>query len=222
MTKISRFVELFETVISLNYDLLVYWAMMESNSRTQYKMKDCFSKPAGSNLKFEYNINKFREEHGGVTDPTLVFYPHGNLILAIDEGGDEIKIANRNMGSLIGEIINKWMRNYIPLFVSEGSSEQKLRTIRRSAYLNFVYESVLPFLGEKIVIYGWKMAEQDEHLIDKIFRNGKVREVCISVYIDTESTYTLEQERVVRILERINSGINIRFYNAASTNCWCS
>lgn len=149
---IRKFLEKFKTVISLNYDLLIYWAIMASNDRKPYKMKDCFTNHIDGNLGFEYDIEKLREPYNGGPDPTLVFYPHGNLILASNENNDELKIRINNNTNLFDAIGEKWKQKYVPLFVSEGSSEQKLKAIRRSTYLNFVYENVLSHL-EPTVFY---------------------------------------------------------------------
>lgn len=219
---IRKFLEKFKTVISLNYDLLVYWAIMASNDRKPYKMKDCFTNHIDGNLGFEYDIEKLRETYGDVSDPTLVFYPHGNLILASNENNDELKIRIRNDTNLFDAIGDKWEHNYVPLFVSEGSSEQKLKAIRRSTYLNFIYENVLSHLEPTVIIYGWKLAEQEQHLIKKIFSNNKISNVYISMYLESNPEPIDEQERIVSMLNRENGNMNIKFFDAASKNCWCN
>lgn len=223
---IRKFLEQFSTVISLNYDLLVYWAIMASHSNTAYKMKDCFIKNLGSGiLGFEYDIKMLREPYQGIQDPTLVFYPHGNLMLANNENNEEFKIKLNSQNNLFDEIGDKWKNNYVPLFVSEGDSKQKLKAIRRSTYLNFVYENVLPDLGKVAVIYGWRLAEQEEHLIKKIFYKGSIETVFISIYLGDNpdsNKVSDEQERIVRTLKRGNSNLGVRFFDAASRNCWCN
>lgn len=219
---IRQFLEKFKTVISLNYDLLVYWAIMASNDRRPYKMKDCFTNHIDGNLGFEYDIEKLREPYNGGPDPTLVFYPHGNLILASNENNDEFKIKITNSPNLFDEIGDKWAHDYVPLFVSEGNSEQKLKAIRRSTYLNFVYENVLFHLEPTVIIYGWKLAEQEQHLIKKIFSNNNIRNVYISMYLENNPEPIDEQERIVSMLERENRTMNIKFFDAASENCWCN
>lgn len=223
---IRKFLEQFNTVISFNYDLLVYWAIMASYNSTAYKMKDCFIKNLGSGiLGFEYDIKMLREPYQGIQDPTLVFYPHGNLMLASNENNEEFKIKLNSQNNLFDEIGKKWRNNYVPLFVSEGDSKQKLKAIKRSTYLNFVYENILPDLGKVAVIYGWRLAEQEEHLIKKIFHTGSVETVFVSIYLgdnlDSDKVST-EQERIVRTLKRGNSNLDIRFFDAASRNCWCN
>ena len=219
---IRKFLEKFKTVISLNYDLLIYWAIMASNDRKPYKMKDCFTNHIDGNLGFEYDIEKLREPYNGGPDPTLVFYPHGNLILASNENNDELKIRINNNTNLFDAIGEKWKQKYVPLFVSEGSSEQKLKAIRRSTYLNFVYENVLSHLEPTVIIYGWKLAEQEQHLIKKIFSNNKISNVYISMYLGSHPEPIDEQKRIASMLKRENRTMNIKFFDAASKNCWCN
>ena len=219
---IRKFLEKFKTVISLNYDLLIYWAIMASNDRKPYKMKDCFTNHIDGNLGFEYDIEKLREPYNGGPDPTLVFYPHGNLILASNENNDELKIRINNNTNLFDAIGEKWKQKYVPLFVSEGSSEQKLKAIRRSTYLNFVYENVLSHLEPTVIIYGWKLAEQEQHLIRKIFSNNKISNVYISMYLGSNPEPIDEQKRIASMLKRENRTMNIKFFDAASKNCWCN
>lgn len=219
---IRKFLEKFKTVISLNYDLLIYWAIMASNDRKPYKMKDCFTNHIDGNLGFEYDIEKLREPYNGGPDPTLVFYPHGNLILASNENNDELKIRINNNTNLFDAIGEKWKQKYVPLFVSEGSSEQKLKAIRRSTYLNFVYENVLSHLEPAVIIYGWKLAEQEQHLIKKIFSNNKISNVYISMYLGSNPEPIDEQKRIASMLKRENRTMNIKFFDAASKNCWCN
>ena len=219
---IRKFLEKFKTVISLNYDLLIYWAIMASNDRKPYKMKDCFTNHIDGNLGFEYDIEKLSEPYNGGPDPTLVFYPHGNLILASNENNDELKIRINNNTNLFDAIGEKWKQKYVPLFVSEGSSEQKLKAIRRSTYLNFVYENVLSHLEPTVIIYGWKLAEQEQHLIKKIFSNNKISNVYISMYLGSNPEPIDEQKRIASMLKRENRTMNIKFFDAASKNCWCN
>lgn len=219
---IRKFLEKFKTVISLNYDLLIYWAIMASNDRKPYKMKDCFTNNIDGNLGFEYDIEKLHEPYNGGPDPTLVFYPHGNLILASNKNNDELKIRINNNTNLFDAIGEKWKQEYVPLFVSEGSSEQKLKAIRRSTYLNFVYENVLSHLEPTVIIYGWKLAEQEQHLIKKIFSNDKISNVYISMYLGSNPEPIDEQKRIASMLKRENRTMNIKFFDAASKNCWCN
>ncbi|SCL85446.1 DUF4917 family protein [Sporanaerobacter sp. PP17-6a] len=220
---ISNFLGKFSTVISLNYDLLVYWAIIESNKEKHCKMKDCFCNDTADNgdLEFRYDINELSKPNNEGIKPTLVFYPHGNLILASNENNNDVKIKVNKHNNLLYEINSKWEQNYVPRFVSAGDSEQKLKSIRGSTYLKFVYENILPNLGEKVIIYGWKMAKQDQHLVKKIFNEGNIKEVYISIYIKNRNNCHEEQDRIINCLKKERENIDIKFFDAKSKNCWC-
>ncbi len=103
-----------------------------------------------------------RRPYGQAAGATLVFYPHGSLAVARDYLGDETKLAvdAGAAGDLLDTITLRWSSgNYVPVFVSEGTSKQKIAAIRRSHYLTNVYEEVLPSLGESLVMYGWSFDE---------------------------------------------------------------
>ena len=71
-----------------------------------------------------------------MTGTTLVFYPHGNLVLATNFLGQETKICSDQQADLLENIIRQWkIEDSTPLFVSEGSSDQKLGAIHRNGYL---------------------------------------------------------------------------------------
>ena len=100
---------------------------------------------------------------------TLVFYPHGNLFLATDIYNNEVKLSRSEVDYLLDTVLSKWEeKDYIPLFVSEGTTSQKFSAITRSSYLNSVYDSVLTKLNDSLVIYGWSASEQDEHILNAI------------------------------------------------------
>ena len=223
INNIKNFMGQFKTVISLNYDLLVYWAIMDSNYGKPHKLKDCFTKNIGNgNMGFEYDIKKLRKPYKGVSDPTLVFYPHGNLMLATNANNEEFKIKLSTQNNLFKEISDKWGKNYVPLFVSEGNSKQKLTAIKRSSYLDFIYENILVDLGKVAVVYGWKLAKQEKYLINKIFHKNGIEQVFISIYLEDKSSVDdikAEQDQIISLLKRRKIDIEIKFFDVSSKIC---
>ena len=143
LTKASKFMQRFQTVIALNYDSLVYWAMQVGNENRPNRFKDCFI-----SSDFQHDWQRFREPYGDNKRATLVFYPHGNIVLGTDILGTERKISSRDFASLLETILEEWRKGKnIPLFVSEGTTDQKRTSIRRSPYLSTVFEEVLPAIG---------------------------------------------------------------------------
>ena len=111
----------YEFVYSTNYDLLAYWAVMHSPRR----FKDFFW-----GEEFDVTNTKIWGKC------TKVLYLHGGLHLYRTPRGQTLKRSaepNQNLLDLFGQPF----RNATPLFVSEGSAEEKKASIDRSDYLSF-------------------------------------------------------------------------------------
>lgn len=214
---IADFLRHFRTVLSLNYDLLVYWSMLAANEKLRGQwFKDCFV-----NGSFEKDFSYLYKPLRPATGVTLVFYPHGNLFLTTDIYGDETKLSRSGDDYLLEAVLSKWKeKDYIPLFVSEGSSIQKLRAITRSNYLNTLYDSVLMKINGKLVIYGWSAGEQDEHIFHAIDHDG-VTDIAISAHTQNknwESYCHTIKERISRTHNL--KEVNIYFFDSHSKGCW--
>lgn len=211
---IWAFMQQFRTVVSLNYDLTVYWAMMAGNSALGGSwFKDCFL-----HGEFVDDWKSRRHPWGAMNDVCLVFYPHGNLVLARNLGFEERKIAAGNNSNLLEKILAEWESNNVaPLFVCEGTAEHKKRSIESSTYLQRVFREVIPALGETLVIYGWNAPPQDMHVCEQVkrARASGLHAVAVSVFRDNQS----EAQRVQDLLREI--GITeIFFFDAESAGCW--
>jgi hypothetical protein len=216
--RIYTFLQRFDKVISLNYDLIVYWAMMKGNERLGNWFKDCFIHSG----RFEYNWKDLEEPYEA-DGTTLVFYPHGNLILATTRDWEEIKIQREDeFEILLDRIAVEWNGGeVIPLFVSEGETRQKLKTIRRSEYLSRVYHSVLPDAGPSLVIYGSSLNDNDDHIFQQL-RKSRIDRIAISVYrgdrVDDEIASRVEDVRGK--LSGYWPRASLTFFDAESDGCW--
>ena len=211
LLSIYNFLKQFNTVLSLNYDLIVYWAMMTGfDIQDQHTFKDCFI-----NNYFEDNWRRLREPIGSNKTTTLVFYPHGNLILARNIYGQELKIISETQASLLESIVKQWQEgNIIPLFVGEGTTKQKMLSIHNSYYLSRVYREVLPSISSNLVVYGWGFGKHDIHILKQI---RHVKSFAISVY-NTDYNYC---ERVQRMVNSyIGNRIELCFFDSQSPGCW--
>lgn len=170
---ISSFIQGFEFIFSLNYDLLLYWSIVEANKGERFPLlKDCFNSPC-LNDKFlsmaEYQGNK----------STLVFYPHGSLYLMKREDGLDYKVKGKIGNELIDAIELEWTKaKGSPLFISEGRTGEKKKEIYSSEYLSRVYHEAIPAINGDLLIYGWSVAEQDKHILDVIPFN-KVTDIVL-------------------------------------------
>jgi hypothetical protein len=87
----ATFLKNFHTVISLNYDCLLYWIILKGNDDFGKWFKDTFTDHNESHSDWD-ELRKPYKAKGS----TLVLYPHGNLYLAIDENNVTKKLNIRN------------------------------------------------------------------------------------------------------------------------------
>ncbi|ELD3828506.1 DUF4917 family protein [Salmonella enterica] len=209
---IYAFLKKFNTVISLNYDLIVYWAMTYGlDINDHHRFKDCFLRGL-----FDQDWQRLRGMYGDERSNTLVFYPHGSLILCRDRVEQESKIHIQNAG-LLESILERWQsEEVVPLFVSEGTHEQKVNSIQSSFYLSTVYREVLAEPRESLVILGWGMGEHDVHLLKRMAGTG-IRRVAVSVFRG-DQTYCARVNQLIK--DNLGQDIHIEFFDSESPGCW--
>lgn len=222
---IFDFMGVFSTVLSLSYDLIAYWAMLAGNEELgRNRFKDCFT----DGIHLDANWERLREPIG-TSNTTLVFYPHGNLVLTSSPVDGDRKVIRTNdsgeLSTLLKRILRAWEDGEgFPLFVSEGDWRQKLRAIQRSGYLSTVYSSVMSDLGNTVAIYGWAAKGNDRHILERLLRKKKDA-IAISVHTPTAG----DLERHCREIEISIKGAAYRmrapkpevlFFDAESAGCW--
>ncbi|MBB3753785.1 hypothetical protein FHT44_006307 [Mycolicibacterium sp. BK634] len=156
---------------TLNYDLLTYWAAMRGG-------------PAGHIKDFFWGPGSTFDRHNRalLDSGTGFYYLHGGLHLWYDAATGSTGKWTRGSGS---RLLADLSRTYVaktdrhPLFVSEGTSRQKMGVIRRSDYLAFALESLNENESDT-VIFGASFGPQDKH-ITKALNAGEPRNISISV-----------------------------------------
>jgi hypothetical protein len=209
---IYQFLKQFDTVISLNYDLILYWTMMYGfDVKDGHTFKDCFL-----NGEFAEDWEELREPIRGGKSVTLVFYPHGSLILRRNKLEQEQKIQGGDV-RLLDAILEAWQNEtVVPLFVSEGTVEQKVQSIRSSYYLSTVYREVLTAERPTLAIYGWGFGEQDTHILERMKSCG-ISSVAVSVYQNRQA----DCNRVAQVVaETLGAGVEVEFFDSGSAGCW--
>ena len=216
LSSMATFMKRFEIVISLNYDFLVYWAMLLENARHQNRFKDCFNYG-----EFNSDWEKYRKPFGSAGRSTLMFYPHGNLALATDQDGRETKLTGSAFSNLLETVTSEWRSGkYTPLFVSEGTSGQKVSTISRSHYLKTVHDLVLPKLGKRVAIFGWSFSESDKHILRAIC-GDELKKVAVSV-LTSKPNFEDKCAEIRRKIRDASNGRSVKvvFFDANSQRCW--
>lgn len=213
----SEFMRQFSTVVSLSYDVLVYWAILIGNDNSQiHQYKDCFV-----NGRFREDWQELRNNIPPCNSTTLVVYPHGNLAIGVDIYGSEFKIRSNPFEPLLETVFDRWtLGNLAPVFVSEGTTNQKLASIYRSMYLSTVYHYILPEITDSIVLFGWSINDNDTHILDAISK-GRPRRIAYA--INPESTNI--EFQVARLNQLIsqrfgNSQYELILFDRVSSGCW--
>lgn len=218
---IYEFVKKFDTVVSLNYDIIIYWvAMYGKDQSDSYSLKDCFTRPGDNNeLCFFEDWQYMRKPYYDGENTTLIFYPHGNLIFSRISTGLEYKLKSSE-SNLLSSILDKWKSDECtPLFVSEGTQHHKYEAVGKSRYLHTVYKEVLPKLGRSLVIYGWGFGEQDEYILERMKVGGEIEQVAVSVY-GSDQDYC---DRVNKLISRVlGCHVKIEFFDSNSPGVWCN
>lgn len=214
---IGRWLSGFRRVFSLNYDLVVYWALLRHRDGVgRNVMADCFS--YGSFRHDDW------ESSGSDEDAILVFYPHGNLALITNVDGSEEK-ASAAGRRLLGRVTGRWQEGRaLPLFVAEGTSEQKVRAIRRSAYLSTVYSEALAACGRSVVLHGLSLGSEynDVHILSAL-KKSRVSRVAVSIFTNegTIKKHRAQRDTAEGLLRKhLGEDVDIDFYDAQSEGCW--
>ncbi|EOJ9641834.1 DUF4917 family protein [Enterobacter hormaechei] len=206
-----QFLRGFDTVLSLNYDLLVYWTMTYGfDIEDGHLFKDCFLR----NGMFDDAWWRFRDPYRERTN-TLVFYPHGSLSLCRNVVEQEFKIHNAGEG-LLEAILEEWRsERVVPLFVSEGTMQQKVSSIQNSYYLSTVYREVLTSQRSTLTLLGWGLGDHDRHILKRMCGTG-IQRVAVSVYRGSQAYCN----HAYRIIQDDLGPVRVDFFDSESPGCW--
>ena len=209
-----RFLANFGSIYSVNYDLLLYWALMQQEIEPEVPFDDGFRQPDDGPADYvTWEVEK--------TDRQTIFYLHGALHI-FDAGHEVQKYTWVNTGvALIEQVREALERNLYPLFVSEGDSRQKLSKIKHSDFLARAYRSFSK-IGGALFVYGHSFAPSDEHVLRLIDKN-KCSQLFVGLYGDPDSPGNRRiRDRAQAIAAgRPNSRpLEALFYDAASARVW--
>ncbi|MVV49582.1 DUF4917 family protein [Pseudomonas sp. PB120] len=187
----------YRTVFTTNYDLLNYWAIQHQPDA----ISDLFQ---GTEPGFDLSAT--------ATDKTRLLYLHGGLHLVRNQDGTARKLMSTE-GTLLGSFaINNTIKTLddVPLFVNEGPSADKLKTIRSSDYLSFCYDQLLGH-GEGLCIFGHALGEQDSHIIHAL-RQAKPTVVAISINPRSKAFIQHQKRHYAKVFE--GTGSALRFFDS--------
>lgn len=182
-------------VFTTNYDLLLYWTLvqhMKKRSHGDLRLEDGFIG------------EEWLPERMGNVEMSVV-YLHGALHLYSQDGRVRRRVYQNGPVPmrLAAQVRARIEQGQFPLFVSEGSKSAKLGKIARNPYLTAALNKFRAACEQEhsaLFVLGHRMATQDEHLSD-IIATRKIRRVFFGAYGGVESD---DGEHVAQLAARWN------------------
>lgn len=227
---LANFIQVGGYIFYLNYDLLLYWTLMNSLDKPDEALKcnDGFGRDAymsDDHVEFSDYLS-----WQGKSSGQNVHYLHGAIHL-FDTSGHLEKFSWVDSGvPLLEQTKSALNEGKFPLFVSEGDSQKKVQRINHVPYLHYSYDSFKGVMGSAknrnagntcIFTFGFSFSENDRHIYNEI-AIGRIKHLFVSLYGDLESE---ENRRIIsRVLSlkglRNRNPLEVTFYNADSANVW--
>jgi len=211
------FLRNFDRIYTLNYDLLLYWALMHDIEGEQRLPADDGFRSSPDDFEADYVT---WESHHSAT----VHFLHGALHL-FDSGPTLRKYTWVRTGTRLMEQVRAALDlRYFPLFVAEGSSARKVERIIHHGYLHRGFRSFEEITGA-LFVYGHSLADNDNHFFDLLRRrNNKVILLFVSLHGDQNTPSNQAIIRKARAIEEsrqhARKPLQVFFYNAASARVW--
>lgn len=220
-----NFIKDYNRIYTLNYDLLLYWVVMNllshkeaPNLSSALNINDGFKTPINRDEIYVSFENEGSSQLG-------IFYLHGALHL-FDNRDEIIKLTfSKTDIPLKQQIKSNLDKEVYPVFISEGTSSEKKEKIIHNAYLNHCYRSLRCISGN-LVIFGTLLKMNDQHIQEAICHNK-----CENIYIGLFEPKT-ERKVLVPFIEKllknpIHHGAgkkatprNIKFFDSRSVDIW--
>jgi len=210
-------------IYTLNYDLLLYWALMHEveDDPEEYSLRsnDGFGRDEDTEAVY---VEWMGESNYGQN----IHYLHGALHL-FDAGANLLKYTWINTGMrLLDQAQDAMTNDKFPLFVAEGTSDQKLGKIKHSAYLYRAYKSFSEQMKKKdqsLFIFGHSLDESDHHILKKISK-GKVEKIYVGLYGDKDLPANRAIIATARSMQSMRpkkfNPLQVAFFNAESARVW--
>ncbi len=201
-------------IFTLNYDMLLYWVQQKISSG------DGFGNDPDKQEKGELTWlgdDASKEQN--------IFYLHGALHLFNSYAKVKKYSWSRTGIAIIEQIREGLDKNNYPLFITEGTSEQKLKKIFSNQYLIYCYNNFKEIIDEEkncLFIHGHSLAENDKHFLSLI-EKGRIPQVYISLFGDFDSTPNKEIRRVAMGIKEVRKKaypLQVQFYDAPSAKVW--
>lgn len=221
LTAGGRFFHRFSSVSTTNYDLLLYWAQMEtlSDYDSNNQLGDGFQPYRGGNPlltdRLVFNRRAARRR--------IIRYLHGAFHLSTADGNTIKYQHTAKRGPIMQQARAAILDGYLPLIVSGGDSAAKLRLINRDEYLRWAYLGFSQISGA-LFIHGFGFNETDLHIADAISNNLELSRLYVGVFSGaSDSERDAVRDAVNQLQEErasTSSPLSVSFYRSETAPLW--
>ncbi len=216
----TNFINIFEKIYTLNYDLLLYWStikLMDFINKGKLK-KDRLSPTDGFHEDDEFGRNYV--VYGNDSSPQEIYFLHGALHI-FDKKNKIIKNTySRTDIALKEQTLKNLEEDIYPVFVSEGTSEQKQAKIIHNAYLNHCYKSLGSMGGTRdpsnLIVFGTLLKTNDTHIREAILKS-KLKNIYFGI-ASVEDKNSLEE--FIKQLSKARIPKKVYFYDYKTVKVW--
>jgi hypothetical protein len=211
----------FNHIFTLNYDVLLYWALMQDEVDDLDLMPDDGFRHPEDDPDLPYV--SWQQSHSAT-----VHYIHGALHL-FDRGHEITKYTwSKTDMPIVDQIRDALDDDKFPIFVSEGDTESKKNKIMHNAYLHKAlrsFEGCMRTKAAALVVFGHSLAANDKHVL-RLISKGNVSILLVGIHGDPDSkanqkvisnANTIVSERAER---RAARPLELVFFDSQSASVW--
>lgn len=216
------FLRRFDHIFTLNYDVLLYWALMQTEvDEIPFAHDDGFRHPEDDPDQPWVSWQQ--------ANSATVSYLHGALHL-FDAGSEITKYTwSKTDKPIVDQIRAALAEEKYPLFVAEGESSTKKARILHSGYLHKAprsFESCCGPSTSAVVVFGHSLAANDRHVL-RCIAKGWCSDLAVSLFGDPKSKANLEAIANAHALQELRGpakgrrpALRVTFYDAGSAKVW--
>lgn len=202
----SNFINNFNKIFTLNYDLLLYYSNLETG-----KLRDGFGLgEIYMNGKF---IGPFKEEAY-----CEIYNLHGGLHLFTDNENNTLKALDTGDGVISTITDTVITKGRLPIYVAEGTTTQKMHKINSIPYLNHSYEQ-LKENKASVFVYGHSADENDSHIYRAIFK-ANIPTLYFGIYQATQEKIDEISAQLSKYKISSRSSTDIVLFESMSAHVW--
>lgn len=214
------FLDQFDDIYTVNYDLLLYWVVLQDES---LPFGDYFSKRDETPPR----CCEYFEDRGG--KDKHIFFLHGALHIFLLRGITLKKIWGEER-PLIEQIRNEIISNgNYPLVVAEGDHHAKKEHIKGNSYLKHIFSKFEKIKGQ-LFVFGFSFSDQDIHISNAIVDNLSLRVLWIGIrkglsenqeIVERAKEMIKARKEIVGDANKSTKGpLEVKFFNTEKMNIW--